>query len=351
MNLFSRTEEFKPKSQPITETMVTTAYKRVNKSSKGRGIDNVSFADFEKEKSNNLYKIWNRMASGSYFPPAVKEVEIPKPGSDKMRVLGVGTIGDRVAQNVGSHYKKTMNRIITIIFLLITIFSGTKIFAQSDHLEPANSVFTILDYEFEYYSQVRNILFKDLDDNPEFRFLVMPSFSPENVLNIGLLCQEDPKAFCACTPAGVVELLVRSGVDIQGKHVAVVGRSLIVGKPVSLLLARKHKEGNATVTLCHSRTQNLPEILKTADIIVAAIGFPQFIKADMVKEGAIVIDVGINRIEDASRKRGYRLVGDVDFDNVAPKCSHITPVPGGVGPMTVAMLMKNTVQACSIQNA
>jgi len=108
MNLFSRTEEFKPKSQPITETMVTTAYKRVNKSSKGRGIDNVSFADFEKEKSNNLYKIWNRMASGSYFPPAVKEVEIPKPGSDKMRVLGVGTIGDRVAQNVGSHYLENL---------------------------------------------------------------------------------------------------------------------------------------------------------------------------------------------------------------------------------------------------
>ena len=108
MNLFSRTKEFKPKSQPITETMVTEAYKRVNKSSKGKGIDNVSFSDFEKEKSNNLYKIWNRMASGSYFPPAVREVEIPKPGSDKMRVLGIATIGDRVAQNVGSHYLESL---------------------------------------------------------------------------------------------------------------------------------------------------------------------------------------------------------------------------------------------------
>lgn len=204
-------------------------------------------------------------------------------------------------------------------------------------------------------SSVHGILVQSPIPGVEDEAVVFNRVAPEkdvdgfNVLNIGLLCQEDPKAFSACTPAGVIELLVRSGVDIQGKHVAVVGRSLIVGKPVSLLLARKHKAGNATVTLCHSRTQNLPEVLKTADIIVAAIGRARFITEDMVKEGAVVIDVGINRIEDASRKSGYRLVGDVDFDNVAPKCSKITPVPGGVGPMTVAMLMKNTVQACRIQ--
>lgn len=193
---------------------------------------------------------------------------------------------------------------------------------------------------------------KHMDENTVFNH-VSPDKDVDgfNVLNIGRLCQEDPHAFCACTPAGVVELLTRSGVSTEGKHVAVVGRSLIVGKPVSLLLARKHKQGNATVTLCHSRTQNLPEILSQADIIIAAIGSPRFITADMVREGAVVIDVGINRVADASKKSGFRLVGDVDFDAVAPKCSLITPVPGGVGPMTVAMLMKNTVQACKQQQA
>ncbi len=166
-----------------------------------------------------------------------------------------------------------------------------------------------------------------------------------NVANIGKLCQEDPTAFVACTPAGIIELLARSGVQTSGKQVAVVGRSLIVGKPVSLLLMMKTKMGDATVTVCHSRTQDLGEVTRRADIVVAAIGRPHTITADMVKDGAVVIDVGINRVDDASRKRGYRLVGDVDFDAVAPKCSHITPVPGGVGPMTVAMLMKNTVKA------
>ncbi|MDP0496786.1 MAG: bifunctional 5,10-methylenetetrahydrofolate dehydrogenase/5,10-methenyltetrahydrofolate cyclohydrolase [Verrucomicrobiota bacterium JB024] len=172
-----------------------------------------------------------------------------------------------------------------------------------------------------------------------------------NAANLGKLCQEDPTAFVACTPAGIIELLQRSGVKTQGKNVAVVGRSLIVGKPVSLLLGMKGAAGDATVTMCHSRTQNLAEITSQADIVVAAIGRANFITADMVKEGAVVIDVGINRVEDPSRKRGYRLVGDVDFDAVAPKCSLITPVPGGVGPMTVAMLMKNTLKAFKLSQA
>lgn len=165
--------------------------------------------------------------------------------------------------------------------------------------------------------------------------------------NIGRLAQEFPNAFAACTPAGILELLKRTGVETAGKHAVIVGRSLIVGKPLSLLLSAK--SANATVTICHSRTQNLPEITKQADILIAAIGKPHFITADMVKDGAVVIDVGINRIPDSSKKSGFRLVGDVDFENVAPKCSHITPVPGGVGPMTVAMLMKNTLAACRRQ--
>ena len=166
-----------------------------------------------------------------------------------------------------------------------------------------------------------------------------------NSVNVGLLCQEDRDAFVSCTPAGIIELLERSGVKTEGKHAVIVGRSLIVGKPVALLLSAKSERGNATVTICHSRTPNLAEITRQADILIAAIGRPEMIKEHMVKEGAVLIDVGINRVDDASRKRGYRLVGDVDFENVSPKCSYITPVPGGVGPMTVAMLMKNTLKA------
>ena len=163
--------------------------------------------------------------------------------------------------------------------------------------------------------------------------------------NLGRLCQEDADGFVACTPAGVIELLLRSGIETSGKHVVVLGRSLIVGKPASLLFMQKAAGGNATVTVCHSRTQNLAEITRQADILVAAIGRAHTVTADMVKDGAVVIDVGINRLDDAGKKKGYRIVGDVDFDAVSPKCSHITPVPGGVGPMTVAMLMKNTVKA------
>lgn len=166
-----------------------------------------------------------------------------------------------------------------------------------------------------------------------------------NVVNIGRLAQEDPDAFVACTPAGIIELLGRSGVQTAGKRVAVIGRSLIVGKPAALLLSMKAKLGNATVTLCHSRTENIAEVVREADIVVAAIGKANFVTADMVKEGAVVIDVGINRVEDAASKKGYRIVGDVDFDAVSPRTSKITPVPGGVGPMTVALLMKNTVRA------
>ncbi len=164
-----------------------------------------------------------------------------------------------------------------------------------------------------------------------------------NTINIGRLVQELPNAIAACTPAGVIELLKRSGVKTAGKRAVVIGRSLIVGKPAAVLLLSKGTD--ATVTIAHSRTENLAEVVREADIIVAAIGKPKFVTADMVKPGAVVIDVGINRVPDATKKAGFRLVGDVDFEAVAPKCSFITPVPGGVGPMTVAMLMKNTLDA------
>ncbi len=161
--------------------------------------------------------------------------------------------------------------------------------------------------------------------------------------NLGFLCQEDPRAFVACTPAGIIELIKRAKIETAGKRAVVIGRSLIVGKPMALLLMQKGMD--ATVTVCHSKSENMAEICAQADILIAAVGRPQTVTANMVKDGACVIDVGINRIPCATTKSGYRLVGDVDFENVAPKCAKITPVPGGVGPMTVAMLIKNTVAA------
>ena len=162
--------------------------------------------------------------------------------------------------------------------------------------------------------------------------------------NVGRLVAGKPR-FVSATPAGIQQLLLRSGYDPEGKRVVVCGRSNIVGKPLSILLMQRLQGSNATVTVCHTRTKNLGEITRQADILVAAIGSPQFITADMVQEGVVVIDVGINRVDAPERKRGYRLVGDVDFDAVSEKAAAITPVPGGVGPMTIAMLLYNTLKA------
>lgn len=165
-------------------------------------------------------------------------------------------------------------------------------------------------------------------------------FHPENVAKLVL---EDGSGFVPCTPAGCLRLLAEAGVEIRGANVVVIGRSMIVGKPLALLLMAKGVD--ATVTVAHSRSRDLPSICRQADILVAAVGRPEMVKADWVKQGAVVIDVGVNRVDDASRKRGYRLTGDVDYEEVVEKCAAITPVPGGVGPMTIAMLMKNTLQA------
>ena len=164
-------------------------------------------------------------------------------------------------------------------------------------------------------------------------------------LNVAKLAMGDPTGFVPCTPLGVQRLLIESKIDIAGAHVVVLGRSMIVGKPVALLLMQKAKGGDATVTVAHSRSKNLEEITRSADILIAAIGRAHFVKADHVRDGAVVIDVGINRMDDKTNERGYRLVGDVAFDEVAPKAKAITPVPGGAGPMTIAMLMSNTVKA------
>ena len=167
-------------------------------------------------------------------------------------------------------------------------------------------------------------------------------FHPENVAKLVL---DDSSGFVPCTPLGVQRLLIESKININGAHVVVLGRSMIVGKPLALLLMQKNEKANATVTVVHSRSRDLAEITRTADIIISAIGRAGFVQADHVREGAVVIDVGINRVEDAASERGYRLVGDVAFDEVSKKASAITPVPGGVGPMTIAMLISNTVKA------
>ena len=168
-------------------------------------------------------------------------------------------------------------------------------------------------------------------------------------VSVGKMVEGLP-TFIPATPYGIMLLLEHYKIDTKGKHAIVIGRSNIVGRPISILLSGHGNPGNCTVTICHSHTKNLKEICLQGDIIVAAIGIPEYVKADMVKDGAIVIDVGITRIEDATRKSGFRLKGDVDFEAVSPKCSWITPVPGGVGPMTIAALMKNTFRACEMNN-
>ncbi len=171
-------------------------------------------------------------------------------------------------------------------------------------------------------------------------------FHPENVAKLAL---EDASGFVPCTPAGCMRLIKAAGVETSGAEAVVVGRSMIVGKPMALLLMARGSD--ATVTVAHSRTRDLAEVCRRADILVAAVGIPEFIRADFVKKGATVIDVGINRVEDATAKRGYRLCGDVAYDEVAEKAGSITPVPGGVGPMTIAMLMKNTIKAARAAKA
>jgi methylenetetrahydrofolate dehydrogenase (NADP+)/methenyltetrahydrofolate cyclohydrolase len=166
-------------------------------------------------------------------------------------------------------------------------------------------------------------------------------FHPSNFGRMAL----ELETFIPATPFGIMQLIERYDIDTQGKHVVVIGRSHIVGRPISILMSQKGAYGNATVTVAHSRTKDLKALTEQADIIVSALGVPGFVTADMVKEGVVIIDVGITRVEDASKEKGYYITGDVDFDSVAPKASYITPVPGGVGPMTIAMLLKNTLLA------
>ncbi|NER10554.1 methylenetetrahydrofolate dehydrogenase (NADP+) / methenyltetrahydrofolate cyclohydrolase [Muriicola jejuensis] len=207
-------------------------------------------------------------------------------------------------------------------------------------------------------------LVKDLNDDPEIDGYIVQLPLPKHIdeqkvlmavhpdkdvdgfhpTNFGKMAL-DMETFISATPYGIMELLRRYDVETEGKHAVVIGRSHIVGRPISILMSQKGKAANATVTLCHSRTKNIKELTLQADIVISALGVPHFLKADMVKPGAVIIDVGITRVEDKSAEKGYYITGDVDYENVRKKASFITPVPGGVGPMTIAMLLKNTLLA------
>ncbi len=233
--------------------------------------------------------------------------------------------------------------IVPILFELPETITQDQLLAKVDELNADPSVHGIL---------IQSPLPRHLDEQQAFnRIKVEKDVDGFHVQNAGRLVQEDPDGFASCTPAGIIEICQREGISLDGKHVVVIGRSLIVGKTFALLAMQKGPHANATVTVCHSRTRDLPAIARAADVVVAAIGRPNFVTADMIKPGAVVIDVGINRVEDPSKKAGYRIVGDVDFAAVEPIASRITPVPGGVGPMTVAMLMKNTFKAYQLQTS
>ncbi|MDD3180055.1 MAG: bifunctional methylenetetrahydrofolate dehydrogenase/methenyltetrahydrofolate cyclohydrolase FolD [Opitutaceae bacterium] len=227
--------------------------------------------------------------------------------------------------------------IISRVILPSVAITQTELFALIDQLNADPDVDGIL---------VQSPLPQPIDELQVFR-RIAPCKDVDGLgtMNLGKVAQDDDSGFISCTPAGIMELLARSGVDLKGRHVVVLGRSLLVGKPVALLVLQKKTGANGTVTVCHSQTANLPAITRQADVLIAAIGRAEFVTAAMVKPGAVVIDVGINRVPDAAKKTGYRLTGDVHFPTVAPLARLITPVPGGVGPMTVAMLMKNTLKA------
>ena len=240
---------------------------------------------------------------------------------------------NRTAEKIG---------ITPLLFAFEESITQSELNAKVDELNADDSVNGIL---------IQSPLPSHLDEQAAFN-RIDPNKDVDgfHVVNAGRVVQEDGDGFVSCTPAGIIEICQREGISLEGQHVVVLGRSLIVGKTFSLLAMQKGPHANATVTVCHSRTRNLAEITRQADVLVAAIGRPEMVTGDMVKEGAVVIDVGINRVEDASKKKGYKLVGDVNYAEVEPIASRITPVPGGVGPMTVAMLMKNTVKAFDLQN-
>jgi methylenetetrahydrofolate dehydrogenase (NADP+) / methenyltetrahydrofolate cyclohydrolase len=254
--------------------------------------------------------------------------------------LAVVLVGDDPASRAYVRSKDKMCRELGLRSLKLELPASTtqtELLNRVDELNTDSSIHGILVQSPPPAHIDEAVIVRALDPSKD-----VDGFHPENVAKLVL---DDPSGFVPCTPLGVQRLLMESKININGAHVVILGRSMIVGKPLALLLMQKNEKANATVTVVHSRSHDLTEITRSADIIIAAIGRAGFVKADHVREGAVVIDVGINRVEDAASERGYHLVGDVAFEEVSKKASAITPVPGGVGPMTIAMLMSNTVKA------
>ena len=260
--------------------------------------------------------------------------------------LAVVLIGDNAASRAYVRSKDKMSRELGLHSVKLELPDSTaqnELFARVEELNRDASVHGIL---------VQSPPPKQIDEAAIVRALdPRKDVDGFHALNVAKLALGDPTGFVPCTPLGVQRLLIERKIDIAGAHVVILGRSMIVGKPLALLLMQKTKGGDATVTVVHSRSKNLEAITRSADILIAAIGQAEFVKAEHVRESAVVVDVGINRVEDATNERGYRLVGDVAFDEVSKKAAAITPVPGGVGPMTIAMLMSNTVKACRQQSS
>jgi methylenetetrahydrofolate dehydrogenase (NADP+)/methenyltetrahydrofolate cyclohydrolase len=257
--------------------------------------------------------------------------------------LAVILVGDNPASRAYVRSKDKMCRELGLHSLKLELPASTtqsELLARVEELNRESSIHGILVQSPPPEHIDESAIVRALDPRKD-----VDGFHPENVAKLVL---EDPTGFVPCTPLGVQQLLLETDVEISGAHVVVLGRSMIVGKPLALLLMQKNRKGNATVTVVHSRSRDLTGITRSADIVIAAIGRAEFLKADHVREGVVVIDVGINRLEDPARERGYRLVGDVAFDEVSKKAMAITPVPGGVGPMTIAMLMANTVKAARL---
>lgn len=254
--------------------------------------------------------------------------------------LAVVLVGDDPASRSYVRSKDKMSRELGIYSVKLELPAATtqsELLARVEELNSDPAVHGILVQSPPPKHVDEGAIVRALDPRKD-----VDGFHPENVAKLAL---DDSSGFVPCTPLGVQRLLIESNIDIAGAHAVVLGRSMIVGKPLALLLMQKTKGGNATVTVVHSRSRNLEAITRSADILVAAIGRAEFVKVEHVRDGAVVVDVGINRIDDATNPRGYRLVGDVAFEEVAKKAAAITPVPGGVGPMTIAMLMSNTVKA------
>ena len=255
--------------------------------------------------------------------------------------LAVVLVGDNLASRAYVRSKDKMSRELglhSVKLELPAVTTQSELLARVEELNRDPAIHGIL---------VQSPPPKQIDEAAIVRALDprkdVDGFHP---VNVAKLVSAAADGFVPCTPLGVQRLLIESKIDISGAHVVILGRSMIVGKPLALLLMQKNKAADATVTVVHSRSRNLEKITRSADILIAAIGRAEFVKADHVRDGVVIVDVGINRVEDAAIQRGYRLVGDVAFDEVAKKAAAITPVPGGVGPMTIAMLMANTVKAC-----